>query len=53
MLRTHNVKTLGAALPRVAPAAIAHCHAQTKGEQLFAFALVVGADGFEPPTYAL
>jgi hypothetical protein len=25
----------------------------TKGEQLFALSGVVGADGFEPPTYAL
>jgi hypothetical protein len=53
MLRTHNVKTLGTAAAAACAAAIAYCHAQTKGEQLFAFALVVGADGFEPPTYAL
>jgi hypothetical protein len=26
---------------------------KTKGEQVFAFACVVGADGIEPPTYAL
>jgi hypothetical protein len=25
----------------------------TKGEHLFAFAWVVGADGIEPPTYAV
>jgi hypothetical protein len=24
-----------------------------KGEQMFAFAWLVGADGIEPPTYAL
>ena len=28
-------------------------HKKAKGEQLFALAWVVGADGFEPPTYAL
>jgi hypothetical protein len=26
---------------------------QTKGEHLFAFGWLVGADGIEPPTYAL
>jgi hypothetical protein len=42
----------GARRRRLLPARAGDSFAQTKGEQLFAFALV-GADGIEPPTYAL
>jgi hypothetical protein len=38
-LETTNVADLG--------------HVNKKGEPWFAFLIVVGADGFEPPTYAL
>jgi hypothetical protein len=54
MLRLTTYKKLRAAPPsRCAGNSRSNCHAQTKGEQLFAFGWLVGADGIEPPTYAL
>jgi hypothetical protein len=49
MVHSHFAARAGRAFSR--PGA-GDSFAQTKGEQLFAFALV-GADGIEPPTYAL